>query len=274
MSATAPPPPTELPDAVRAQIHPGDSVYIGNFGAQLFAVGHEIIRQGLRDLHVICGSGGLLMDQLIGAGAVRAVTFAHCWNPVGPNPAHNLRRAAETPTPAIEIRELSFGMLTAAFQAAATGVPFQAVAVSDRTGYVNDGWTRGALSRVSTEFGEAFVVRAIRPDVAFLHADLADANGNAWLTEPHGEHLFAAQAATRTVVVAEQLLPRGERPPQPATLAGVHVTAVVVAPGAAAPDGTPDRYPRDIAAYARYAQDSRTVESFDAWLAALRAGVR
>jgi glutaconate CoA-transferase subunit A len=165
-------------------------------------------------------------------------------------------------------------MLTAAFQAAAAGVPFQAVAVSDQTGYATDGWTKGTLARVSTEFGPAFVVRAISPDVAFLHADLADGHGNAWLTEAHGEHLFAAQAASRTVVVAEQVLPRGDRPAQPATLAGVHVTAVVEAPGAAAPDGTPGRYPRDITAYAQYARASRTVESFDAWLAGVQADAK
>jgi glutaconate CoA-transferase subunit A len=263
--------PIPLIDAVRTHVHPGESVYIGNFGAQLFAVGHTLIREELRDLHIICGSGGLLMDQLIGAEVASVITFAHCWNPVGPNPAWNLRRAAEASPQTVEIREFSFGMLTAALQAGAWGVPFQPVAISDRTGYVTDGWTRGGVARVSTEFGDAFVVRAIRPDVAFLHADLADQHGNAWLTDAHGEHLFAAQAATRTIVVAERVLPRGEHPATPATLAGAHVTAVVEAPGAAAPDGTPERYPRDVAAYARYATDSRTVESFAGWLAAITA---
>jgi glutaconate CoA-transferase subunit A len=256
---------------VRDSVRAGDTVYIGNFGAQLFAVGHELIRLGLTDLHVVVGSGGLLLDQLIGAGVARTVTFAHCWNPVGPAPAWNLRRASEGGGSGLEIQELSLGMLGAAFQAAAWGVPFMPVAISDHTGYVTDGWARGALSRVSSEYGDSWVVRALRPDVAFIHADMADSRGNALLTEPFGEHLFAAQAATRTVVVAEEVLPAGQRLPQPAALAGVHVDAVTALPGAVAPDGTPGRYPRDVDAYTRYAAESATAESFSVWLEQHRA---
>jgi glutaconate CoA-transferase subunit A len=265
-----------MPDAVREHVRPRATVYIGNFGAQLFSVGHELIRQGHSGLHVIAGSGGLLLDQLIGAGVADAVTFAHCWNPVGPAPAWNLRRVAEAATAdrfaPVEIRELSLGMLGTAFQAAAWGVPFLPLAISDETGYVQDDWARGLLGRVSSDFGDTWVVRALQPDVAFLHADLADSHGNALLTEPNGEHLVAAQAAVRTVLVAEQVLPDGQHLPHPATLAGVHVDAVVEHPGAAAPDGTPRRYPRDVDAYADYAAVSATVEGFRSWVGAVKQG--
>lgn len=262
----------ELTDLVRRHLRPGDSVYIGNFGAQLFAVGETLIREKYEGLHVIAGSGGILLDALIGARVADRVTFAHCWNPVGPAPAYNLRRAAETGDPALHITELSFGMLCAAFEAAAHCVPFQAVAISDATGYVTDDWTGGALARVDSPFGAAFVVRALAPDVAFVHADTVDALGNAYLAEPYGEQLFAAQAARTTIVVAERLLAPGERLEQPAQLAGVHVTAAVEVPRAAWPDGTPGRYGRDVGAYARYAAQSRTPEEFAAWVGNVRAG--
>ncbi|MFD2349615.1 hypothetical protein ACFSTC_09930 [Nonomuraea ferruginea] len=58
-----------LPEAVTAHVQPGRTVYLGNFGAQLFAVGHEIIRQGRTGLHVVIGSGGILLDQLLGGRA-------------------------------------------------------------------------------------------------------------------------------------------------------------------------------------------------------------
>ncbi|MEN3270163.1 MAG: glutaconate CoA-transferase, subunit [Pseudonocardia sp.] len=93
-----------LADAVRRHVRPGVRVYLGNFGAQLFSVGHEIIRQGCSHLDVVIASGGLLMDQMLGAGVLRSATFAHCWSPVGrPGPGVQLptgrggRRAASTP---------------------------------------------------------------------------------------------------------------------------------------------------------------------------------
>ena len=85
-----------LPEAVAAYAPDGARVYLGNFGAQLFCVGHELIRQRRRELDVVIASGGLLLDQLFGAGLVRTATFGHCWSPVGPTPAWNFRRLAES----------------------------------------------------------------------------------------------------------------------------------------------------------------------------------
>ncbi|MFG1924720.1 CoA transferase subunit A [Cryptosporangium sp. NPDC048952] len=252
--------------AVREWVRPGRTVYLGNFGAQLFAVGAALIRARCRDLHVVAGSGGLLLDQLIGAGVASRVTFAHCWNPIGPAPAWNLRRSAESGAPAVEITEFSLGVLTAAFRAAAEGVPFAPVVTSEQTGYVT--WARGAISRVSSPYGEAFVVRALRPDVAFVHADMVDRRGNALLLAPGGEHLFAAQAATTTIVVTEEIV---DHLPRPANLAGIHVDEVVVHPGAVHPDGAVGRYPRDPAAYRNYASRSSTPDGFTNWLHALTA---
>ena len=269
--------------AVRRNVNSGDSVYIGNFGAQLFCVAAELIRADYTDLDLIAGSGGLLLDQLIGAGVARSVTFAHCWNPVGPQPAWNLRRAAEPQVgvadsdpelPRPEIREVSLGMLGSAFHAAAWGLPFAMVPMSPDTGYVTDGWSRGMIEEVSCSFGSAYAVRALRPDVAFVHADLADAQGNSIIVEPGGEHLMAAQAAVRTVVIAEQVLGARERLPEPANLAGIHVDEVVEVAGGVLPDGSPGRYPRDISAYQAYGRDSSSRELFAEWLQTYKEGAQ
>ena len=263
-------PPSTLEEAVSSTVSAGDTVYLGNFGAQLYVVGRELIRQGYRDLHVIAGSGGLLLDQLIGSGVASAVTFAHCWNPVGPAPAYNLRRAAEAGDPPVEIRELSLGVLNAAMQAAAWGVPFLPVAMSPETGYVTDGWSRGMITTVDSEFGSTLAVKALRPDVAFVYADQADRSGNAVLTAPYGEHLAAATAAVRTVVVTEEVTDSGQQLATPATLAGIHVDTVVRNERAVWPDGAAGRYPRDIEEYKRYAVVSSTAEGFATWLDSVR----
>ncbi|HSY14887.1 MAG TPA: CoA-transferase [Jatrophihabitantaceae bacterium] len=263
-------PPSTIEEAVRTTVSAGDTVYLGNFGAQLYVVGQELIRQRYHDLHVIAGSGGLMLDQLIGSGVVHAATFAHCWNPIGPAPAYNLRRAAEAGDPQVEIRELSLGVLNAAMQAAAWGVPFLPVAMSPETGYVTDGWSRGMIAMVDSEFGSTLAVKALRPDVAFIYADHADRWGNAVLTAPYGEHLAAATAAARTVVVAEEVTDSGQQLALPATLAGVHVDTVVRHERAVWPDGAAGRYPRDIDEYRRYATASSSADGFATWLDSLR----
>jgi glutaconate CoA-transferase, subunit A len=235
-----------LADAVARFVHPGGTVWLGNFGAQLFAVGEELVRQGCRDLHLVVPSGGLLLDRLIAAGVPAEITFGHCWSPVGPAPARAFRRAWEQGND-LRWHELPLGVLSAALTAAAWGVPFLPVQLSPETGYLAEGWDGGVLAEASTAFGTATVVRALPVDVAFVHADTADAWGNARLGTPRGEAVVACQAARSVVVVAEELV---EPAPLPsADLPGVLVDAVVALPGAVAPDGAVGRYPRDVAAY-------------------------
>ena len=238
---------TTLADAVAA-VEPANTVWLGNFGAQLFAVGEELVRQRITGLHVVIASGGLLLDRLIGAGVVAEVTFAHCWNAVGPAPTPHFRRAWQEGAD-IRWHELPMGVLSAALGAAAHGVAFAPVQVHPDTGYRD--WAGGLLAEVDSPFGQATVVQALPLDVAFVHASLADAAGNCAIGAPAGEALTAAQAARRVVVVAEEL---GEV--READLLGLLVDTVVVVPGAVAPDGVPGRYPRDVAAYRAYGRDA------------------
>jgi glutaconate CoA-transferase subunit A len=254
-------------DAVRRHVRPGSVVYIGNFGAQLFAVGHELIRQRLDGLHAVVASGGLLLDQLIGAGCVKVASFAHCWSPIGPEPAWNFRRTAEQGR-APEMHELSLGMLSAALQAAAWSVPFMPVPASPATGYMTDDWPAGVVTRAETEFGASYIVRALAPDVAFVHADAVDPLGNAVILGPLGEAVLACQAARTVVVVAEELKSTDALRATPACIPGALVSSVVIHPGAVKPDGTAGRYPRDTAAYQDYTHRSATEEGFREWLAA------
>lgn len=237
--------------AAVATVRPGNTVWLGNFGAQLFAVGAELVRQRAYDLHVVIASGGLLLDQLIGAGVVDEVTFAHCWNAVGPAPTWHFRRAWQDGSD-IRWHELPMGVLSAALTAAAQDVPFAPVRVHPATGYLTDDWSGGMLARVDSPFGVATVVRALPVDVAFVHASLADADGNCSFGAPAGEAVIAAQAARRVVVVAERIGSPAEVRAQGVDLLGMLVDTVVEAPGAAAPDGVPGHYPRDVAAYESY----------------------
>lgn len=261
------PPVLSLAEAVTRYVPDGACVYIGNFGASLFSVGHEIIRQHRTDLHVVIASGGLLLDQLIAAEVLAETTFAHCWSAVGPEPAWNFRRLAESGATRPVRHEVSLGLLSAALTAAAWNVPFTAVPPPAGTGYVEEDWTTGLLDRATTRFGEATVIRAVRPDVAFVHVDRVDAEGNGHIASPLGEAFVAAQAAEHVVLVAEE---RSTLDPAEVTVPGLLTSAVVVHPGAVRPDGAVGRYERDVAAYQAYVKESSTVEGTAAWLARVR----
>ncbi|HLU43466.1 MAG TPA: CoA-transferase [Natronosporangium sp.] len=244
------PPVCSVADAV-ATVGDGDCVYLGNFGAQLFAVADELITQRRRELHAVVASGGLLLDRLIGAGVLARATYAHCWSPVGPDPAWHFRRLAQAGDRRVVRHEVSLGMLSAALTAAAWRVPFLPIPAPAGTGYLTEDWPNGMVTTVDTPFGSAPVVRALAPDVAFVHVDLADEWGNGVIRSPVGEALVAAQAARRVVLVAEELADHDRVRAAGITIPGVLVAMVVHHPGAVAPDGAIGRYPRDVPAYQR-----------------------
>jgi glutaconate CoA-transferase subunit A len=261
------PEPLDLAGAVARYVRPGTSVYLGNFGAQLFCVGHEMVRQGLRHLDLVIASGGLLMDQLLGAGSLRSVTYGHCWSAVGPSPAWCFRRTAESGDTSVERHEMSLGLMTAALTAGAWEVPFMPVPDLPGTGYVDEDWSNGRLAEVESPFGGSRVVAALTPDVAFVHVDLADAQGNGAVRGPLGEVLVAAQASSTVVLVAEEVVSTEQVRAAGVTVPGVLTSAVVHHPGAVLPDGAIGRYPRDVEAFESYSRRSRTVEGFAQWLA-------
>jgi glutaconate CoA-transferase subunit A len=237
-----------LEDAVASTVADGDCVWIGNFGTQLFAVAEELIRQRRRGLHVVVGSGGILLDRLLAEGVAAEVTFTHCWSPVGPRPTRAFRAAWERESE-VRFHELPLGALVAALEAGALGVPFAAVALDPGTGYPD--WTPEMIGTAASPFGESLVVRALRPDIAFVHGRAADREGNIEIGSPAGEAPAAVAAAKRSVAVVEQV---AEPPGRPGpTLPSVLIDLVVEHPGAAAPDGFPGLYERDVAAYESYA---------------------
>lgn len=255
-----------LEESVRAHVSPGQTVYLGNFGAQLFCVGHEMVRQRIRNVAAVMGSGGILMDQLLGAGVLGSVTFAHCWSPVGPAPAHAFRRSTQGQDTGPAFQELSLGMLTAALSAGAWNVPFMPVPDLSETGYFEEGRARGALAPVSCALGTTWAVRAIVPDVAFLHVDMADADGNGVVRGPLADVLLAAQAARAVVLVAEDLCSHDAVLAAGISIPGALVDAVVHHPGAVWPDGAAGRYARDVTAYEDYVQAARSSAGLAQWL--------
>src|SRR5947209_3927145 len=115
-----------LAEALRRFVPDGTSVAMGMALESLipFAAGHELIRQGRRDLELIGPISDMLFDQLIGAGCVRRIVAAWVGN-VSAGLGHNYRRAVEHGQPrSVEHEEHSNFSVGLGLQAAAMGVPY------------------------------------------------------------------------------------------------------------------------------------------------------
>jgi glutaconate CoA-transferase subunit A len=116
---------TTLSEAVKELIHDGDTVALEGFTHLIpFAAGHEIIRQGLRELSLVRMTPDVIYDQLIGAGCARKLTFSWGGNP-GVGSLHRLRDAVEQEWPRpLELEERSHADLANAYVAGAANLPF------------------------------------------------------------------------------------------------------------------------------------------------------
>src|SRR5262245_57307280 len=89
-----------------------------------FAAGHEILRQRIPDLTLICPISDMLFDQLIGAGLVARVIGAWVGN-VSAGLGYNYRRAAEKGRPRpLAVEDHSNFSVSLALTAATLGAPY------------------------------------------------------------------------------------------------------------------------------------------------------
>jgi glutaconate CoA-transferase subunit A len=108
----------------------------------------------------------------------------------------------------------------------------------------------------------------LQPDVAALHVQLSDEQGNAHAWGPLGVSREAFLASKRVIITAEEIVPHERLIADPNRVLGLHqkVAAVVHAPGGAHPSPVQDYYGRDHAFFHAYYQASRDAASFRSWL--------
>src|SRR5580692_12637267 len=88
-----------LADAIQRHVRDGQSIALEGFTHLIpHAAGHEIIRQGRRNLHLIRMKPDLVYDQMIGMGCASRLTFSWGGNP-GVGSLHRLRDAVEKAWP-------------------------------------------------------------------------------------------------------------------------------------------------------------------------------
>ncbi|PYX86832.1 MAG: CoA transferase subunit A [Acidobacteria bacterium] len=254
-------------DAIAELVPDGAKVALGLQMEQMipFAAGHEIIRQGKRDLTLIGPISDILFDQLIGAGGVKQVMAAWVGN-VMMGSAYNFRRAVEQE--GMKVFNLTNFTVALALQAGAMGVPF----LPTRTALGSD-VTKGNhfFYQIFSPFEPKeplWAVRALNPDVTIVHVQRADQEGNAHCWGNFGVMIEGVRAAKRVIVVAEEVVPAEviASDPNRTVIPGFLVNAVVECPFGAHPSPVQGYYKRDDAFFRQYHEQTKTKASSDAWL--------
>jgi glutaconate CoA-transferase subunit A len=274
-----------LREAIAESVHDGDTLVIDGFTHLIcFAAGHEIIRQGKQRLTAVRLTPDLVYDQLIEAGCVDKLIFSWAGNP-GVGSLHALRRRTEaakpgaasggvSPAPPLTIQEYSHFGLLARFMAGAAGLPFWPL--DNYAGSSIPGVNPDIKSVTCPYTGRQIAtVPALRPDVAVVHCQRADRDGNAQVWGLYGSQKEVAFAARRVIVVAEEIVSTEtiRRDPNRTLVPGMIVNHVVHEPWGCHPSFVQGFYDRDNDFYVAWDDISKTPEGYQAYLDEMVRGV-
>jgi glutaconate CoA-transferase, subunit A len=254
-----------LSEAIATYVNDGDVLYAAGFTHLIpFAAGHEIIRQGKKDLTLARATPDLIYDQMVAAGCARKMIFSYMGNP-GVGSLRIVRSAIEQGK--LEWEEYShFGMITR-LQAGAAGLPFLPM---NQTGATDLETANLNIKRIPDPFGgrDVIVVPALHPDVAIVHVQRADANGNAHLWGIIGEQKEAAFAAKKVIVTAEEIVNESviRSDPNRTMIPGIVVSAVCHVPFACHPSYAQGYYDRDNEFYLAWDKVSESAEATKQYL--------
>ncbi|QCG92369.1 CoA transferase subunit A [Azospirillum sp. TSA2s] len=257
---------TPLRDAVASLVRDGDTVALEGFTHLIpHAAGHEIIRQGRRDLTLVRMTPDLIYDQLIGMGCAAKLIFSWGGNP-GVGSLHRFRDAVEQGWPhQLAIEEHSHAGMANAYVAGASNLPFALLR----------GYTGSDLPKVNPNIrfvecpftGEKLAaIPSVRPDVTVIHAQKADRRGNVLLWGILGVQKEAVLAAKRSIVTVEEVVDDLEAPPNACVLPAWALSAVCPVPGGAYPSYAQGYSERDNRFYKAWDPIARLRETFQAWM--------
>lgn len=211
-----------LDEAIRRFVKDGAQIALGGFtiNRNPMAAAYEIVRQRVRDLHVVCHSHGQALDVLIGAGCVKRVEVAYGANGRFASTCIRFRKAVEGGQ--IEFEDYSNNQMSLRFLAGALGVPF----MPSRSGFGTDvikmeGFgpdvrkepkvARKKLVVSPNPFNEeerVVLLPALTPDVALVHAQYVGEDGTVRIKGLTFTDLEQAKSADVVIVTCEEIVPK------------------------------------------------------------------
>jgi glutaconate CoA-transferase subunit A len=257
---------TTLADAVGQLVRDGDTLAMEGFTHLIpHAAGHEIIRQGRRDLHLVRMTPDIVYDQLIGAGCATRLTFSWGGNP-GVGSLHRFRDAVEHGWPhSLAIEEHSHAGMACRYAAGASGLPFGVL-----RGYVGTDLVAqsSSIKPIECPFtGERLTaVPALNPDVGIIHAQQADRRGNVMMWGLVGVQKECVLASHRSIVTVEEIVDELVPRPGAVVLPSWVIDAVCEVRAGAHPSYAMGYSERDNAFYRAWDDIASDRERFTAWI--------
>ncbi len=194
-----------LADAVRASVTPGATLLFAFTHNRSHAAAFEVARQFRDRPRLTIVATGLLeyASILVSAGAVARLESAFAG---GTYPAPSPSRQLQIAYDAQEGGDPDWTNLTMTLRlmAGAMGWPFIPTN-SLRGSSLQSGRSRATIADpFSGE--ETTIIQALRPDVTFLHAPIADTLGNTVIHAPDAEESWGVLAARKVVVTADRVV--------------------------------------------------------------------
>lgn len=276
-----------LDEAVRRFIYNGCQLAIGGFTVNRnpMAAAYEIIRQGIKDIHLVCHSNGQALDILIGAGCVKRLEIAYSGNGRFAPTCIRFKKAIEEGE--LEFEDYSNYQMALRFLAGTLGIPF----IPTKSGLGSDLIKYGGFSPeiredekvanlkyavvgnpFSSEKDEILLLPALTPDVTILHAQYVGEDGTVQINGLTFADLEQAKAADTVIITCEEIVPRSfiRLDPDKNSLPSFLIDAIVKVPYGAHPTACFKFYDYDPAylkLYRKMAEDDNLFREYlDEWV--------
>ncbi|ATW52971.1 CoA transferase subunit A [Streptomyces peucetius] len=270
-----------MKDAIASFVHDGDTVSLEGFTHLIpTAAGHEIIRQGRRNLTVVRMTADIVVDQLLAGGCVTKLVSSFVGNSSAGSLGELRRRIEHADPEPLAFEEYSHYGMICRYLAGAQRLPFhplRSYAGSDLPS-VNPG-IRKVTSPYPGPDGQPeqiYVVPPVNPDVTIVHAQRADRSGNTQVWGLTGVQAEAVYAARKAVVVVEEIVEDEvvRSDPNRTVIPSHAVHAVVACPRGAHPSFAQGYYDRDNAFYRAWSHISKDPARLREWMAEWVYGTR
>ena len=251
--------------AVKKYIHNSDTVFIGGFGHAIpFAIAHEIVRQKKHNLHLVKTGADIVFDFLVAGGCASRLSCGWYGNP-GIGMSNIISKAVASGELALT-ESTNFSMVLR-LHAGKLGVPFipsPILANGDLAGTVD------GIKTINCPFTDSQYQAhsALNPDVAIVHAQRSDIDGNAQLWGSVGDTIDGCDASKRIICSVEEICESEEilLSPHLTKLPAHKVVAVIQQPFGAYPSYLHDYYQRDERYYEEHGGNTKDTLKSDEWL--------
>ena len=275
----------DLKDVIKAHVKDGCHLSIGGFtiNRNPMAAVYEIIRQGIKDIHLYAHSNGQGVDELVGAGSVSCLEIAYGGSGKFAATCIRFRKAIEEKK--IRGEDYSNFQMTLRFFAGAMGIPFLPTRSSLGTDIIkiwgfpiefrqkNSKLPDSKLIEFENPFGtwcdtkKVVLVPAINPDVTIIHVQKADYRGNCRIDGLTFADVEQAKAARILIITCEELVEDDDlkNAPDRNQIPFIHADAVVHIPYGAYPTACYRYYDYDpvyLREYAEKAKDDKQYYSY------------